>query len=239
MFKNKQISAFLYKMEKTTADLVREELEKDIFIQYPLSKNIINHSSLARLLLPKIRKKNPKATIESITVSIARYSNKTNVKIENELKNQISNSQISMKNDIVHTTFPRNNSISIFINKVANKIKWDLDEILFINQGSGEITIVFDKKNKNLFEDIVSQSIEIRDNSAILSIREANIKNQTPSIEVPGLYAYFINQISRNGVNLLDIISTKSQITFVINENDLTKCYNIINECIKHYRDST
>ena len=225
-------------MEETnTAQIVREELDKDIFIKNFLVKGLINNSALARLLLPMIKIKNPQATLESVMVSISRYgSTLSQIKLEKDLVNQIAHSQISMKNDIIHVTFHRNNVIVSEINEISKKIRWDLDEILFINQGSGEITVVFDKKNKALFRKILPHSVEVRGDSAILSIREAKIKGQAPSIEVPGLYAYFINQISKNGINILDVVSTKSQITFVIKETDLIKTYDVITDSIKHFR---
>lgn len=223
--------------ESNTAQIVREEIDKDIFLQNSLSKGLINNSALARLLLPKVKSKNPKATLESVTIGISRYSTKLNqIKLENDLINQISNSQVSLKNDIIHVTFPMENLIVNEINNISKKIRWDLDEILFINQGSGEITIVFDKKNKSLFKKILFRAVEIREDSAILSIRESKIKGMKPSIDVPGLYAYFLNQISSNGINILDVVSTRSQITFVVHESDLTKTYEIINSCIKHFR---
>lgn len=225
-------------MEKSnTAEFVREEIEKDIFLSNLLSKGLINNSALARELLVSVKKKNPKATLESVTISIQRYAQGLKKgEVEKALSEQIANSQVSLKNDIVHATFYRNNIVSNSINEIAKNIRWDLDEILFINQGSGEITIVFDKKNKSLFKNILSKAVEVRENSAIISIKETNQKDMTPSIEVPGLYAYFITQVSTNGINILDIISTKSQITLVINENDLTKSYETINDCIKHFR---
>ena len=223
--------------EGNTAQIVREEVDKDIFLQNSLSKGIVNNSELARQLLPTIKRKNPKASLESVTISIGRYINSLKQsRIEKELTAQIANSQVSLKNDIVHVTFYRNNTIVNEINEISKKIRWDLDEILFINQGSGEITLVFDKKNKHLFRKILSNAVEVRENSAILSIKEGKIKELTPSIEVPGLYAYFMNQISKNGLNVLDVVSTRSQITFVINEKDLIKSYEVINNCIKHFR---
>ncbi len=223
--------------EAKTAQIVREELEKDVFLQNSLAKGFINNSALARELLPIVKKKNPKATLESVTVSISRHSSGLKLeKVEKDLMEQIANSQISLKNDIIHSTFLRNNVVFNAINEISKKIRWDLDEILFINQGGGEITVVFDKKNEVLFNRILSDAVEVREDSAILSIREPKIKNLKPSIEVPGLYAYFIGQISKNGINILDIISTRTQITFVLKESDITKAYGIINNCIKYFR---
>lgn len=224
-------------MEYSTADLVKEELDKDIFLLETLSQGLINHAALARKLLPRIKKKNSKATIESVSVAIMRYANKAKRDdLSRVVKKIISLSNLSIKNDIVHITFPRKDEITEIINENAKKIKWDQDEILLINQGSGEITIVVDKKNKHLFKQILEKAVEIRKNTAIVSIRESQRKDVKPGIDVPGLYAYFINQVSRAGINILDIISTRSQLTFVIDESNLTKCYGVLNDCIRFFR---
>jgi aspartokinase len=224
-------------MEKTTADLVREEISRDIFLENSLSLGLINNSALARLMLPNIQKTNKKATIESIMVAIARYQrdNKSN-KIRKSLIEQIKNSQIATKNDIIHATFFRNKEIANSINELSRKIRWDLDEIYICQSRQREITIIFDRKNKEAFRNFLSHAVEIRENCAILSIKEGNNKEIAASIEVSGLYAYFIGQISKQGINILDIISTRSQITLVVNEKELTRSYEAIKNCIIHHR---
>ena len=218
-----------------TADLVREELEKDIFLKNSLSKKLINNSALARKLFPVIKAKNSKATIESITISISRYASFLKLeKPEKELIKQIAYSQLSMKNDVVHATFPRNEKIVSAINEISKKIRWDADELLLINQGSGEITLILDKKNIALVKGISKDAI-IRAQAAIISIGEAKIPGPT-SIEVPGLYSYFLTQLASHGINILEVVSTPSQLTLVVIEKDLIKSYEVLDGCIKHYR---
>ena len=104
--------------EAKTEQIVREELEKDVFLHNSLAKGFINNSALARELLPLVKKKNPQATLESVTISISRYSSSLKLeKFEKDLIGQIANSHISLKNDIIHSTFLRNNTIFTTINE--------------------------------------------------------------------------------------------------------------------------
>ena len=214
-----------------TADLVRLELEKDIFILEPLYEGLINYTALARKLLPKIQEKNKKATVESISVAVKRHVWNTESKnIDKKLKKIISKSQLSMKDNIVHLTFPRNQIVVNNINAASQKIRWDLDEICLINQGAGEITVIIDKSNLNLFKDYDDKKGKL----AVLTIKESPIKQKDKGIDVPGLYAYFINQLSKRGINIIEIISTSSQVSFIIEEKDLTNSYSIIKECVEY-----
>ena len=57
-----------------------------------------------------------------------------------------------------------------------------------------------------------------------------------PGIEVPGLFAYFINQLSKIRINILDFISTRSTFMFVIAEEDLMQAYSVLSDSIQHFR---
>ncbi|MBI2655374.1 hypothetical protein HYX06_03040 [Candidatus Woesearchaeota archaeon] len=219
---------------QNTTDLVKKELQSDLYLLEILKDDLVNVSALSRNLLPKIRAENPKATIESISIAIKRYvEREKKSRISDRLKKIIANTQLSTKNDIIHITFKRNQNVVNQISKISSKIEWDNEEIFFVNQGSGEITVIIDKKNKQLLDGCRSYLTEYTKNLAVLSLKELF---QMEGRDIPGLYAYFISQISRNGINIIELASTLSQLTFVISENDITRAYEVINEKIKHFR---
>ncbi|MGB6366192.1 MAG: protein kinase [Thermoanaerobaculia bacterium] len=156
--------------------------------------------------------------------------------VSEDLAKLIASSKISIKNDIIHASFNRSDQIVTAINDTVGKIPADSDEVLFVNQGSGELTIICESDRETLFKDVFPEAVELRRRTAVLRIRESKGQEATAGIDVPGLYAFFINQLSKNNINLLDIISTSSQITLVIDEDDLTRAYSALNECIKHCR---
>tara|TARA_Y100000310_G_scaffold219689_1_gene221086 strand:+ start:932 stop:1117 length:186 start_codon:yes stop_codon:yes gene_type:complete len=55
-----------------TAQLVKKELEKNSFLLDYLRRDLINVQALAREILPNIKKKNSKASVESISIAIKR-----------------------------------------------------------------------------------------------------------------------------------------------------------------------
>jgi serine/threonine protein kinase len=88
--------------------------------------------------------------------------------MEKNLERIIAYSQLSIKDDIVHVTFSRTDRIVTAINDVTKNIPWDPDEVLFINQGGGEITLIFDREKKALFQGILAQAIEVREKAAVI-----------------------------------------------------------------------
>ena len=156
---------------------------------------------------------------------------------EHELAKIIAYSQLLIKNDIMHVTFNRSGSVVTAINDISKKLLWDADDVFFINQGGGEITCIFDREKESLFKAIIPQAREIRKKAAVIRIPEPKDEKLTPGIEVPGLFAFFIGQVSDIGVNILDIISTGSQLTLVTTEEDLIHAYTALTDNIRHYRN--
>jgi len=156
--------------------------------------------------------------------------------IEKNLAKNIAYSQLSIKDDIVRIIFSRTDRLVAVINEIVKNILWDPDEVFFINQGGGETTLILDREKKALFQNILPQAMEIREMVAVIRIREPKADDIIPGIDIPGLYAYFINQISKIGINILDIISMASELMLVIAEQDLMQTYGALSNCIQYFR---
>ncbi len=223
---------------QNTATLVKQELERDLYILELCKEDIINISALARKLFPSIQKNNSHATVESIAVAIQRHISITkSQKISPAIQDVIASSQLSTKSDVIHITFKRNALLQKKIHEISQKIKWDEDEIFLVNQGHGEVTIIIDTKNAHLLSSCVSDEIERTKNLTIISVRE-NLKEQKkPSLEVPGVYAYFLTQLARKSITVISVLSTYTQITFAFRNNDFLVAYQTLEEAIAYFRN--
>ncbi len=161
----------------------------------------------------------------------------SNLDINENLASQIAYTQLLVKNDILHITFKRSDKILNLINDLSKRIPEESDEIFNINQGGREIIIVCESGNEKLLRHLLPEASEILRKAAIIRMQEAKGREIRPSIEVPGLYAFFIGLISDNNINILDLISTRTQLTVIIQEDDLMNAYTILNNSIKHFRN--
>lgn len=207
-------------MEKNiTAALVREYVLHNPIIMDYLSRNIINIASLARELLPTIQKENPKATVESVSVALQRLSLDVRPQVTEQLKKVLSNVQITMRTDVSLFCLAKGGGADIR--------SFGIDDIFYINQGANEVTVIVDKKNKHL---IKGTPLLHKDNLALVSIKDSLIHTQTNYRITPGFVHMFLSNISKEGINVEDIISTYSQVTFVIEEKYVAQVLKICNK---------
>jgi hypothetical protein len=203
-----------------TAQLVKKHvLSNAILIDY-LSRDLINVTQLARELLPKIQAENSKATIESISVAIHRLQLPISYYDEN-LKQVLSSLQLTMRTGVSllcvskSTILPPSTSFSN-------------DDLYFVNQGSEEITIILDSKNESF---IPGKIIYQKDSLAVLSLKNA-LRSKKRYRDIPGYVNLFLAQIARAGVNIQDTLSTYGQLTFVVEEKDISLVYQICKDVI-------
>jgi aspartokinase len=216
-----------------TAGLVREALQHELYLSELLEEDLINISALSRTLLPQIKKKNPKATIESISVAIKRETGQGK-SIAPLSARIIARSRLAMRNDIIHITFTRDEHVLQRIVDASKNVRWAHEEVFFVNQGPGEITVILDAKNKHLLDECASKRIECTDNLALISI----IDTGTPgaSLEAAGIYAHFLNLLAKHGVNIIELSSTLSQLTIIVKREELLRGYELLEQNIQYFR---
>lgn len=220
---------------ETTAELVREEIKSSLFLNETLKKGLINYSALVRLLLPKIQLKNKKANFQSVLIAIQRYYDEHKEKSDKDILGELlKDSELIMKNRIYSLTIERTKPAMSLINKVSQEIRWDMGDIMFFIQGSAEITIIIDEKNKKKFDCLGKKIIEKKANLSLLSLREVG-ETTSYSKDVPGFLSALTSTLSDNSINVIDIASTYRQIIFVLDEKDLTRAYESLDKLIKHY----
>jgi len=226
-------------MEKAeaTAQLVKEEINSSIYLKEILKKGLINYSALAREILPKIKSKNSKANFASILIALQRYYEevgKENTEFEKFVRQSLPNCELIIKNKIMTLSFHRTKRAMTLINEISKDIRWDMGDIMFFIQGSGEITVITDKKHEAKFDKLKSELVEKKDSLALLSIREPDAL--TYSKEVPGFLALLTQTLSDNGINIYESATTFKQTMFIVHEKDITKAYEAFNKLIEHYK---
>ncbi|MDO8556671.1 MAG: hypothetical protein Q7R96_05885 [Nanoarchaeota archaeon] len=205
-----------------TAQLVQHYLQHNPLLLDYLQRDILNVTGLARELLPIISKENQKATLESISIAIHRLRDKktkTKTTATQHLKQVLAQVQITMRT-----------GISLFCLKAGSKLPdpktFTAEDIFYINQGTGETTIIIDDKNTTLIHGTI---LSKKSNLAILSIKDNLVHKKINYRITPGFMNLFVHNISKEGINIEDIISTYSQLTFVVEEKDLLQVFKICN----------
>jgi len=148
----------------------------------------------------------------------------------------VARSQLTITSGISYLVFKTSDEIVKAVSDAARHFPRNSDDVFYINQGGGEITIICDADHENLVASVRYQAFDDRRPVGVLRIREIQDDTIPRSVEVPGFYAYFIGLLADNGINILDVISGGRELALVLAEGDLTAAFALLTDRIRECR---
>lgn len=213
----------------TISNVVQKIVDQRIFIQECMYKNIISYASLAKQLQPEIEEElEKKVKRHAIEMALRRYSDQVHQKHKG-IKFDYS-SDIIMKTQICDISVLKSSTFLKKINDLYQAVMIDKGDILNIIHGNNEVSIITNERYKQKFLDILK-------NEKILNVEERLISlTMTFSKEFfysPGVIFNIIRNISWENINIFEIISTNTELTFIIHKKDAVKGYKALEKLIQ------
>lgn len=205
------------------ATLVSDLIQNDEIALESLRLGYLNFSSYARKIKPEIEKLLMKKIRNgTIVTSLSRLSNIDN-KISS-LRPVVQIDDISIKYPLVEISFDRNNELQKEINTFHSSLNMDRGFVA-VTSGLGEVSIILpgEEKEKAL-KSIHQKPKGIYDNLVAVTIRF----NESEFIEVPNVIYTLVAAIAAKRINLIEIVSTFTEISFIVREKDMENTINAL-----------
>jgi aspartokinase len=216
----------------TIAHIVEKRIEERPFIQEALARGIINNAALAEELMPDVEKELKKhVKFSAVNMAIRRLSEKLSISFINRTKFDKS-ANITLRSSLVAFDIYKGTDIQIYLKKIYELINLNSGDFLTITQGLNEVFVISNKKyEKKILELIPNKYIK----TSYKDLTSLTIHIPKSSVEVPGLFYLATRALLWKNVNIIDIISTVTEMTFIIDEKETTKAFEALNELIKQH----
>ena len=213
----------------TIAHLINKKMKDLPFIHEAMDKNIINFGGLAELLKPEVEKElNKKVKGSAVSMALRRFHDQNKslklkkIKLTEEL-------DLVVKSNLFEVSIQKSPSIFKILGKIYELINFDLGDTLNTIQGNSEVLIISNTKYKKEILRILSkEKIKlINENLAALSMKipESSISN-------PGFFFLITKILSWENINIVDMVNTATELTIILNKEDVTKAYNLFQDTI-------
>ncbi len=194
-----------------------------------MSEEIVNFSALARKLKPGIEEILLEDVTEgAVVMALRRHAKELSSKMPRESVHQIRN--ITVRSEITEIAFQSTPNL----NKVHQKLlaiaeKFDTP-FLSYGQGVGETT--FDISTVLLPALLTMTKGEKRiakfDNLSAISIRLP-----LGTVTIPGVYYPFVKTLAWNRINVYQIISYFTEVTFIVDDKDIERAFGLMKAMTK------
>jgi len=192
-------------------------------IRRDISRGLINTSALARYI---IKEKKLNASIDGVIVSIRRYEHTRHQEIFNKAQEKFSQTiNISTKSNIAEISLIKDTEVQKILPKLFNFIHYIQGDILRVTQANKSIRILIDEKN---LDQAISLLPEDKIISKIENLAEINIHIHPDMQQTPGILAILANELSLNGVNIVEFITCPPEMLCIVKKEDLVKASGIL-----------
>ncbi|MBT5021413.1 hypothetical protein HOK51_09680 [Candidatus Woesearchaeota archaeon] len=214
----------------TIANLVEKIIEQKPFMQEALSKGLVNNAALAEQMIPEIEKElKKKVKFSAVNMAIRRLSEKLEKTFIAQVKFD-KFSHITVRSDIIEITVYKTENLQKKLQSIYDLIDYKKGDFLAITQGVNEVMLIMDSKYKEQLLKLFSKK-EIKKIIEDLSSVTINIPQE--SIETVGLFYIITRALNWENINIVEIISTLTEMTFIIKEEDTPKAFSTLKNLIK------
>lgn len=211
------------------SDSLRELIRENLFLQFGLTNRLINLSQLARYLKPLVQARTKKEVEETaITMNLSRIQQSLS-----KPKNFNAKHRPKIENIIIHSslailTYNRSKEIHTGVNKLYSQIQKEHDYIS-ISEGINEITLCIKEKHR----ETAARLIVTKPSVSYKNIGALGIKFDTNYQHSPGLFYSIFEQLYFQGINIIEIASTASELIIYLAEKDIELAFDTLYQMMK------
>lgn len=209
----------------TIPETVEQIISASPFLEDALTEGIINYSALARKIKPEVERRLLKdVQTGAILMALRRLSKK--FKPTNTLKKIIhSNNDLIVRSNLIEFVIP-NTEFTIEMHKNLIKLA-ELEEQYFmtITEGVFETTII---ASNDLYEQIKAILPPEKITTQLTNLSSITIHLPTSNLYVPGLYYFFLKALAWEGINIIEVVSSYTELTIVLENKDVDRAFSVL-----------
>ena len=213
----------------TISHVVQKTIQDKPLLLEPMSRGIIAYGSLAEQLKPEIEDELGKEVKNhAIVMALRRYTETLKTK-HKDIKFDYS-SEIILKTDMCDISVLRSPSLLNKLRRLYDIVDFEKGDILNIIHGRHEVSVVTNERYRE-------RSLNLLTDEKILNI-EKNLVSLTLTfpkdfLYTPGVVFNIVRSIAWENINIYEIVSTNTELTFILNKKDGIKGFKVLEKLVE------
>lgn len=205
----------------TVADVVEEIILESEIALTALSGGYLNLSAFAKTIKKEVEERSKKPVrVGTIVVALSRLTKKLGK--QKALIPEVVVDEFTVKTPLVELSFERTNENIERLRKVYLE-GLPPNEFLDVTQSSSEITLIV---NRDQLEKILKIFAKVKPKARLENLAAFTVKFKEEYIDEPNVIYALLRKLAIRKINIVEIVSTYTELTFILNANDIDDAFN-------------
>ena len=212
----------------TISHIVENIIKRRPLLQEAILNNIVSYAALAEQLSPEIEKElNKKINHSAVVMAVRRNSEK----IINSFKKKKFdyNAEIIMKSNLFDVSVAKSSNLLKNLKDIYNIVNYEKGDTLNIIHGNYEISIIISSRYKDKLMNILKNEKIINKEENLCSL---TLNFSEDYFDTPGVISEITRRLAWENINLIEIVSTYTELTFIISKKEVNLAYNSLQNLI-------
>ncbi|MFA5050010.1 MAG: hypothetical protein WC501_03300 [Candidatus Micrarchaeia archaeon] len=212
----------------TIAHIVEKMIKDNPSLELALSKDLISYSKLAREIRKEVEKElNHKVNMPAIIVALKRLKEKSD-QIYNE-KEHFYALELNTTSSLMELTIGKTQNLSYLMKRLYEMQELTQGCVLNAIHGNHQTTFVFSERMEEKVKDIIREEQIIFE---LKNLAQLSIRFDEKMFMAPGFLVYVLKELSWNDINIIEIVSTYTELVIVLEKDKLMKAYHIVQKML-------
>lgn len=206
---------------RTVGEVAEEIVKRTPFLEEALAHGLINLSALARHIKPEISKRlYMTPTDSSIIMALSRSAPRLKKEMSSaELRNL---HNLSVRSGLVEYAFRPSSSVLALQKRLFSESEHGTDLFVNLSRGVSEMTLIVSARLSAAVDELIPRSDVI---DRIPDLAALTLKLRPEHIYTPGVHYALLKALAWENINIIETISTYSEITLVVEMKDLSRAF--------------
>lgn len=200
------------------------------FLADGVMRNVFNLSALARELLPEVKERVKKpVTSGAILMALLRLSKSMQASRVPQKTIQ-SFTDMTVRSGLVEYTYANSDELMKKQQQLFSQIEKMPDVVCTISHGVHETTIIVSQGIADVIQRLFATERQI---SSYHQLSSVSIKLDPSVVETLGAYAWLLNVLAWNGINIVEVVSTYTELVIIVRTEDIDRAFTALHGVLK------
>lgn len=210
---------------KTLQEHLHDLILSRAFLEEGLTLDLLNLSSLARHLQPELEKRLMRpCSSGSIMMALRRLVPSLREAVSVTQKNRIFR-DLSVRSGLCEFTLPNAPALITLLGNVLKALPSDRRPFFTFTQGIEELTIITEETYRQQVLDGLRHPPPL---SSLDHLSGITLRLFPQAVAVYGVHYRVLKQLALNRINLVEVVSTFSELTLILREGDVPEAFSVL-----------